>query len=50
MNEQHLKELKQHFIAYINGDINDTNKEYVSVLRKCDTWEEALEIATNWII
>ena len=45
-----MEELKQHFIAYINGDINDTDKNYVSVLRKCDTWEEALEIATNWII
>ena len=45
-----MEELKQHFIAYIYGDINDTNKEYVSVLRKCDTWEEALEIANNWII
>ena len=45
-----MEELKQHFISYINGDINDTDKEYVSVLRKCDTWEEALEIANNWII
>ena len=45
-----MEELKQYYIAYINGDINDTNKEYVSVLRKCDTWEEALEIANNWII
>ena len=48
--ENMRKELKQYYIAYINGDINDTNKEYVSVLRKCDTWEEALEIANNWII
>ena len=45
-----MEELKKYYIAYINGDINDTNKEYVSVLRKCDTWEEALEIANNWII
>lgn len=45
-----MEELKQHFIAYINGDIDDTNKEYVSVLRICNTWKEALEIATNWII
>ena len=45
-----MEELKKYYIAYINGDINDTNKEYVSVLRKCDTWEEVLEIANNWII
>ena len=45
-----MEELKQYYIAYINGDINDINKEYVSVLKSCDTWEEVLEIATNWII
>ena len=37
-----MEELKQYYIAYINGEINDTNKENVSVLRKCDTCEEAL--------
>ena len=45
-----MEKLKQHFIAYINGDIKYNIKEYVAVLRKCDTWEEALEIANNWII
>lgn len=45
-----MEELKQHFIAYINGYIDDTDKNYVSALRICDTWKEALEIATNWII
>lgn len=44
------EELKQHFEAYENGYIDEINDDYVLVLRSCDTWEEALEIANNWII
>ena len=44
------EELKQHYIAFENGYIGEINDDYVLVLRYCDTWEEALEIATNWII
>ena len=44
------EELKQHFEAYENGYIREINDDYVLVLISCDTWEEALEIANNWII
>ena len=44
------EELKRHFEAYENGYIGEINDDYVLVLRNCDTWEEALEIANNWII
>ena len=44
------EEIKQHFEAYENGYIGEINDDYVLVLRSCDTWEEALEIANNWII
>lgn len=44
------EELKQHYIAFEDGDIDEIINDYVSVLKVCDTWEEALEIATNWII
>lgn len=44
------EELKQHFEAYENEYIGEINDDYVLVLRSCDTWEEALEIANNWII
>ena len=43
-------ELNQHYIAFINGDIDKINNDFVSFLKSCDTWEEALEIATNFII
>lgn len=45
-----MEELKQYFKAYENEYIGEINDDYVLVLRSCDTWEEALEIANNWII
>lgn len=44
------EELKQHYIAFEEGDIDKINNDFVSLLKSCDTWEEVLEIATNWII
>lgn len=44
------EELKQYYIAFEEGDIDEINNDFVSVLKSCDTWEEVLEIATNWII
>ena len=44
------EELKQHYISFEEGDIDEINNDFVSVLKSCDTWEEVLEIATNWII
>lgn len=44
------EELRQHYIAFEEGDIDKINNDFVSALETCDTWEEVLEIATNWII
>ena len=44
------EELKQHYISFEDGDIDEINEDFVSVLKSCDTWEEVLEIATNLII
>ena len=44
------EELKMYYEAFQNGDIDEINDDYITELRYCDTWEEALEIANNWII
>ena len=44
------EEIKQHYISFQEGDIDEINDDFVSELKYCDTWEEALEIANNWII
>lgn len=44
------EELKQHYEAFENGDIDKINNDFVSFLKSCENWEEALEIANNWII
>ena len=44
------EEIKQHYISFQEGDIDEINDDYITELRYCDTWEEALEIANNWII
>lgn len=44
------EEIKQHYISFQEGDIDEINDDYIAELRYCDTWEEALEIANDWII
>lgn len=44
------EELKDHYESFEEGYIDEINNDFVSFLKSCETWEEALEIATNWII
>ena len=44
------EEIKQHYISFQEGDIDEINDDYITELRYCDTWEEAQDIVKNWII
>ena len=49
-NEWAKEEIKQHYISFQEGDIDEINDDFVSELKYCDTWEEAQDIVKNWII
>ena len=44
------EELKQHYISFEEGDIDEINNDFVSALRKCDTWKEYQWIDNNGYI
>lgn len=42
--------IKEHEEFYKNNDIEEINQDYINELKNCSSWEEALEIAKNFII